>query len=104
MHVPTRVRHAVLVCATLAGGLAVASERERLLAAGQAQTTATPATTTMATAAATRTPLDVSKLGPQVGEQIPDFSLADQAGKVWTRQSIMGPKGAMLVFIRSADW
>jgi len=51
-----------------------------------------------------RTPIDVSKLGPQVGEQVPDFSLKDQNGKVWTRQSIMGPKGAMLVFYRSADW
>jgi hypothetical protein len=48
--------------------------------------------------------IDVSKLGPQVGERVPDFSLPDQNGKVWTLQSIMGPKGAMLVFIRSADW
>ena len=47
---------------------------------------------------------DVSKLGPQVGEQVPDFTLKDQTGKTWTRQSIMGPKGAMLVFFRSADW
>ena len=47
---------------------------------------------------------EASKLGPQVGESVPDFSLKDQAGKVWTRQSIMGPKGAMLVFLRSADW
>jgi hypothetical protein len=48
--------------------------------------------------------IEVSKLGPQVGERVPDFSLKDQAGKTWTRQSIMGPKGAMLVFLRSADW
>ena len=52
--------------------------------------------------AATR--IDVSKLGPQVGERIPDFSLKDQSGKAWTRQSILGSKGAMLVFFRSADW
>ena len=51
-----------------------------------------------------RTPIEVSKLGPQVGQPVPDFSLKDQNGKVWTRQSIMGPKGAMLVFFRSADW
>jgi len=50
------------------------------------------------------TRIDVSKLGPQVGERIPDFSLKDQSGKVWTRQSILGSKGAMLVFFRSADW
>jgi hypothetical protein len=51
-----------------------------------------------------RQKIDVSKLGPQVGERIPDFSLPDQNGKKQTLQSIMGPKGAMLVFIRSADW
>jgi len=51
-----------------------------------------------------RTKIDLSKLGPQVGEQVPDFSLKDQNGATQTRQSIMGPKGAMLVFIRSADW
>ena len=48
--------------------------------------------------------IDVSKLGPQVGDRIPDFSLKDQTGKVRPLQSIMGPKGAMLVFVRSADW
>ncbi len=51
-----------------------------------------------------RTPIDVAKLGPQVGQLVPDFSLKDQNGKTWTRQSILGPRGAMLVFFRSADW
>lgn len=46
----------------------------------------------------------VAKLGPQVGEQVPDFSLKDQDGKTRDLHSIMGPKGAMLVFVRSADW
>lgn len=48
--------------------------------------------------------IDVSKLGPQVGERVPDFSLRDQSGRAQTLQSIMGPKGVMLVFVRSADW
>jgi len=48
--------------------------------------------------------IDVQELGPQVGHQVPDFRLMDQNGKTWTRQSIMGPKGGMLVFFRSADW
>jgi hypothetical protein len=48
--------------------------------------------------------IDLSKLGPQVGQRVPDFSLSDQTGKLQTLQSIMGSKGAMLVFIRSADW
>jgi len=52
----------------------------------------------------TRQPIDVARLGPQVGEQVPDFALTDQNGKSWTRQSIMGSGGAMLVFFRSADW
>jgi hypothetical protein len=51
-----------------------------------------------------RTPVDLSKLGPQVGRRVPDFDLKDQNGKSWTLDSIMGPKGAMLVFYRSADW
>lgn len=48
--------------------------------------------------------IDVSKLGPQVGERVPDFRLKDQNGKLRTLQSIMGSKGAMLVFYRSAAW
>lgn len=51
-----------------------------------------------------RTPVDVSALGPQVGERVPDFRLKDQAGNTWTLPSVMGPNGAMLVFFRSADW
>ena len=51
-----------------------------------------------------RTKIDVSKLGPQVGDRSPDFSLKDQSGNTQTLQSIMGRNGAMLVFIRSADW
>ena len=33
-------------------------------------------------AAASHTKIDVSKLGPQVGQKVPDFSLADQTGTV----------------------
>ena len=54
--------------------------------------------------ATARTPVDVSKLGPQVGDRIPAFALTDQAGKSWTNETIMGRKGALLVFFRSADW
>ena len=48
--------------------------------------------------------VDVAKLGPQVGERVPDFSLPDQTGTTRNLQSIMGPRGAMIVFYRSADW
>src|SRR5216683_1747034 len=49
-------------------------------------------------------PPDVRKLGPQVGARVPDFSLPDQHGQTRTLRSLMGPKGLMLVFYRSADW
>ncbi len=48
--------------------------------------------------------IDVGSLGPKVGERVADFRLPDQNGKVWTRDSLMGPNGLMLVFARSADW
>ena len=56
--------------------------------------------------AAQQTPakIDVNRLGPQVGEKIPDFTLQDQTGKTWSRDSLMGKNGLMLVFYRSADW
>jgi hypothetical protein len=44
------------------------------------------------------------KTGPGVGQPVPSFSASDQDGRTQTLQSIMGPKGAMLVFFRSADW
>ena len=49
-------------------------------------------------------PVDVERLGPQVGGIVPDFSAVDQFGRTQTLRSIMGPNGAMLVFNRSADW
>ena len=51
-----------------------------------------------------RAKIDVSKLGPQVGQPVSDFSLPDQTGRLRTLESIMGPRGALLVFLRSADW
>ena len=55
-------------------------------------------------AAQSRTPIDVASLGPQVGEQVPEFSLPDQNGEMRSLESISGPRGAMLLFHRSADW
>lgn len=48
--------------------------------------------------------VDTSKIGPQVGAVVPAFSGTDQFGKPHSLASVMGPKGAMLVFFRSADW
>jgi hypothetical protein len=49
-------------------------------------------------------PVAVDTLGPQPGARVPEFSATDQAGRVRTLTSLLGPKGAMLVFSRSADW
>ena len=42
--------------------------------------------------------------GPAIGTRMPDFTLRDQDGKSRTLQSVLGPKGAAIVFFRSADW
>lgn len=54
--------------------------------------------------AAEREQVVVSNLGPQIGEQVPDFQLSDQFGELQNLESIMGPNGAMILFHRSADW
>ena len=46
----------------------------------------------------------IIKTGPNVGQQVPAFSAQDQEGRNQSLKTIMGPKGAMLVFFRSADW
>jgi peroxiredoxin len=48
--------------------------------------------------------VDLSVLGPQIGQRIPEFKLVDQQGQPRTFDSIAGAKGAMLVFSRSIDW
>jgi cytochrome oxidase Cu insertion factor (SCO1/SenC/PrrC family) len=48
--------------------------------------------------------VDVEMVGPKVGEALPEFSLRDQDGHVQSLKSLLGPKGAIIVFFRSADW
>ena len=55
-------------------------------------------------AAQERKAIDVSVLGPQVGESVPDFSLPDQHGQLQTLESVRGPNGSLILFHRSADW
>lgn len=47
---------------------------------------------------------DLQAVGPQIGATIPSFTLPDQMGRAQSLESLMGPKGAMVVFFRSADW
>ena len=42
--------------------------------------------------------------GPAIGQQIPFFRAVDQHGNMQDFDSIRGPKGAIIVFFRSADW
>jgi hypothetical protein len=48
--------------------------------------------------------IDVDTIGPKVGDALPDFSLPDQSGRARTLKSLLGAKGAVIVFFRSADW
>ena len=50
------------------------------------------------------TAVDVERVGPQVGARLPDFTLRDQHGEPHSMKSVLGPKGALIVFFRSADW
>jgi cytochrome oxidase Cu insertion factor (SCO1/SenC/PrrC family) len=70
---------AMLLCAGIGGGVRLSSSQQN----------AAP---------------DVTVLGPRVGEKVPDFALSDQHGKRHTLASLMGEKGLVLVFHRSADW
>jgi hypothetical protein len=50
------------------------------------------------------TTVDIDEKGPKVGEVLPDFTLADQHGRPHSLTSLVNPKGAVIVFFRSADW
>lgn len=47
---------------------------------------------------------EVAARGPRVGEVIPPFEAQDQFGRRQTFATIRGPAGALLVFVRTADW
>jgi hypothetical protein len=44
------------------------------------------------------------KTGPAIGARIPEFTALDQNGKRQTFESLRGPHGLALLFVRSADW
>jgi len=48
--------------------------------------------------------VDVESVGPRIGEALPEFSLRDQGSRIQSLKSLLGPKGAVIVFFRSADW
>jgi hypothetical protein len=48
--------------------------------------------------------VDVETVGPKIGDALPEFSLRDQVGHIQSLKSLLGPKGGVIVFFRSADW
>ena len=44
------------------------------------------------------------RTGPDIGARIPNFEAQDQHGRAQTFASLRGPKGLVLMFVRSADW
>lgn len=44
------------------------------------------------------------RTGPKLGEKVPDFVLPDQNEREHSLRGLMGAKGLLLVFVRSADW
>jgi hypothetical protein len=47
---------------------------------------------------------DGYQTGPEIGQKVPDFTLADQHGQIRALSDLTGPNGLLLVFSRSADW
>ncbi len=48
--------------------------------------------------------LFAAERGPAIGGKMPSFELRDQDGQPHTLKSLLGPKGAVILFFRSADW
>jgi len=48
-------------------------------------------------------PLAAADFGPPTGSHFPAFNLPDQTGKLHSSRSLLGPKGAVILFYQSAD-
>ncbi|HBY59065.1 MAG TPA: hypothetical protein DEH78_04545 [Solibacterales bacterium] len=44
------------------------------------------------------------KTGPAIASKIPRFDIGDHLGRRQSFESLRGPKGLVLLFVRSADW
>jgi hypothetical protein len=47
---------------------------------------------------------DGFRIGPAIGQKVPEFALPDQSGRSRSLRDLVGPNGLLLVFSRSADW
>ena len=46
----------------------------------------------------------VEQRGLAVGQKVPEFRVNDQFGHPRDLESLLGPNGLVLLFVRSADW
>jgi len=46
----------------------------------------------------------VAERGLAVGDKAPPFRGKDQSGRIQTFADLTGPRGLVLLFVRSADW
>ncbi len=44
------------------------------------------------------------EFGLAIGTKIPEFQACDQHGTLRTFHSLRGPRGLVMIFVRSADW
>ena len=44
------------------------------------------------------------EFGLTIGAKIPEFQARDQHGMLRTFQNLRGPRGLVIIFVRSADW
>jgi len=49
-------------------------------------------------------PVPVERRGLAIGDRIPALDAVDQSGRRQTLDTLAGPKGLVLLFVRSADW
>lgn len=57
-----------------------------------------------ASAPAAPPPVPAELRGIAIGAKIPVFQAIDQFGRIRVFDSLAGPKGLVLLFVRSADW
>lgn len=58
----------------------------------------------LAPAACYAAPSPKQEIGPAIGAALPGFALPDAAGNLHRSAQLLGPKGAVLLFLRSASW
>ena len=46
----------------------------------------------------------VEQRGLPIGAKVPDFRAPDQRGRIVSFDALVGKKGLLLLFVRSADW